>query len=159
MWDILQDSISRSNNFSSVFTFSCVGSEFAHPIAMTSAPPPPTSADPSSSSRTFTIGTRKSKLAVLQTDLVLAALKEAWPDFSFQIATRETAGDRNTNIALRDFSSKNLWTQELEDLLIAGHVDFIVHSLKGASYNIFVATFRTFNPWLIAGLTSFCNHS
>ena len=98
---------------------------------MTSAPPPPTSSsDPASVKTTFTIGTRKSKLALLQTDLVLAALKEACPQYSFQIASRETAGDQNTNIALRDFTTKNLWTQELEDLLIAGHVDFIVHSLK-----------------------------
>lgn len=99
---------------------------------MTSAPPPPTSSTEAPSVKTtFTIGTRKSKLALLQTDLVLAALKKACPDYSFQIASRETAGDQNTNIALRDFTSKNLWTQELEDLLIAGHVDIIVHSLKG----------------------------
>lgn len=99
---------------------------------MTSAPPPPTSSsDPSSVKTTFTIGTRKSKLALLQTDLVLAALKKACPEYSFQIASRETAGDQNTNIALREFTTKNLWTQELEDLLIDGHVDIIVHSLKG----------------------------
>lgn len=95
---------------------------------MTSAPPPTT--DPSTK-KTFIIGTRKSKLALLQTDLVLGALKEAWPDCSFHIHSRETAGDQNTNIALREFTTKNLWTQELEDLLIAGKVDLIVHSLKG----------------------------
>lgn len=125
---------------------------------MTSAPPPPTSADSSSTRRTFTIGTRKSKLALLQTDLVLAALKEAWPNFSFQIASRETAGDQNTNIALRDFTAKNLWTQELEDLLIAGHVDFIVHSLKGA-YIIYPCHFSYFCSWFVAGLTRFATIS
>ena len=92
---------------------------------MTSAPPA------SSTRKTFTIGTRKSKLALLQTDLVLAALKETWPDCSFQIHSRETAGDQNTNIALREFATKNLWTEELEELLVAGQVDIIVHSLKG----------------------------
>ncbi|RAL00922.1 porphobilinogen deaminase [Aspergillus ibericus CBS 121593] len=92
---------------------------------MASAPPH----DPSLR-KTFTIGTRKSKLALLQTDLVQAALKQRWPDYEFKIHSRETAGDQNTTIALRDFTTKNLWTQELEDLLIAGHVDFIVHSLK-----------------------------
>ena len=95
---------------------------------MTSAPP---ATDPSSTRKTFTIGTRKSKLALLQTDLVLAALKETCPDCSFQIHSRETAGDQNTNIALREFATKNLWTEELEELLIAGQVDIIVHSLKG----------------------------
>ncbi|KAF9888706.1 porphobilinogen deaminase [Aspergillus nanangensis] len=98
---------------------------------MASAPPPTSSgvANPAAK-KTFTIGTRKSKLALLQTDLVLAALQQAWPEYSFQIHSRETAGDQNTTIALRDFTTKNLWTQELEDLLIAGEVDFIVHSLK-----------------------------
>lgn len=95
---------------------------------MASAPPHATNP---SSRKTFTIGTRKSKLALLQTDLVQAALKQTWPDYEFKIHSRETAGDQNTTIALRDFTTKNLWTQELEDLLIAGQVDFIVHSLKG----------------------------
>ena len=98
---------------------------------MTSAP---LATDPSSTRKTFTIGTRKSKLALLQTDLVLAALKETWPECSFQIHSRETAGDQNTNIALREFATKNLWTEELEELLIAGQVDIIVHSLKGMSF-------------------------
>ncbi|KAL3495223.1 porphobilinogen deaminase, dipyromethane cofactor binding domain-containing protein [Aspergillus germanicus] len=92
----------------------------------TQAPP---SANPASQ-RIFTIGTRKSKLALLQTDLVLAALKGRYPEYEFKIHSRETAGDQNTTIALRDFTTKNLWTQELEDLLEAGHVDLIVHSLK-----------------------------
>ncbi|RDW62945.1 porphobilinogen deaminase [Aspergillus mulundensis] len=93
----------------------------------TQAPPP--SADPASQ-KIFTIGTRKSKLALLQTDLVLAALKERFPDYTFKIHSRETAGDQNTTIALKDFTTKNLWTQELEELLEAGSVDLIVHSLK-----------------------------
>lgn len=80
---------------------------------------------------TFTIGTRKSKLALLQTELVHAALKETHPEYEFKIFSKETAGDLNTTIALKDFTSKNLWTEELEQLMIAGQVDFIVHSLKG----------------------------
>ncbi|KAH1553623.1 hypothetical protein LV164_005441 [Aspergillus fumigatus] len=97
---------------------------------MASAPPSSEAAN-SSSRRTFTIGTRKSKLALLQTDLVVAALKKSWPEYTFQIHSQETAGDKNTVIALREFTTKNLWTQELEELLMAGDVDLIVHSLKG----------------------------
>lgn len=108
---------------------------------MTTQAPPP-SADPASQ-KIFTIGTRKSKLALLQTDLVLAALKERFPDHTFKIHSRETAGDQNTTIALRDFTTKNLWTQELEDLLEAGHVDLIVHSLKG----MFPALFKLCLFW------------
>lgn len=80
---------------------------------------------------TFSIGTRKSKLALLQTDIVLIALKKAWPEHNFTVQSKDTAGDRNTTIALREFTSKNLWTQDLEDLLVNGDLDLIAHSLKG----------------------------
>lgn len=90
---------------------------------MASAPPP--------SQKTFTVGTRSSKLALLQTGLVVNKLRKAYPDYKFEVLSKETAGDKNTTIAFREFTTKNLWTEELEELLIAGKVDFIVHSLKG----------------------------
>lgn len=102
---------------------------------MASAPPIPSShaaADPSVK-KTFIIGTRQSKLALLQTDLVQQSLEKAYPEYSFEILSKETAGDLNTTIALREFNTKSLWTEELEELLIEGEVDFIVHSLKGMS--------------------------
>lgn len=89
---------------------------------MASAPPP--------SQKTFTVGTRSSKLALLQTGLVVNKLRKAYPDYKFEVLSKETAGDKNTTIAFREFTTKNLWTEELEELLIAGKVDFIVHSLK-----------------------------
>ena len=85
----------------------------------------------SSQKSTFNIGTRKSKLALIQTNIVLEALKTAWPQFRFNVHSKDTAGDQNQTIALRDFTSKNLWTQELEKLLVSGHIDLIAHSLKG----------------------------
>ncbi|OJJ50925.1 hypothetical protein ASPZODRAFT_162818 [Penicilliopsis zonata CBS 506.65] len=91
------------------------------------APPNPSSAD--RSRRVFTVGTRSSKLALMQTDMVVAELKKVCPEYEFKIHSRETAGDRSM-IALRDFTTKNLWTEELEELLIKGDVDIIVHSLK-----------------------------
>lgn len=88
-------------------------------------------ATPTPDRTTFTIGTRKSKLALAQTELVRQALQKTYPDYEFKVFSKETAGDLNTTIALRDFTTKNLWTEELEELMIGGHVDFIVHSLKG----------------------------
>ncbi|KAJ5492297.1 Porphobilinogen deaminase N-terminal [Penicillium expansum] len=85
---------------------------------------------PAPTRKTITIGTRKSKLALLQTDLVLEALKKAFPQYEYKVFSKETAGDLNTTIALRDFTTKNLWTEELEELMIGGQVDVIVHSLK-----------------------------
>lgn len=87
--------------------------------------------------KTFTVGTRSSQLALLQTQLVTNALKEARPHCEFEILSKETAGDKNKTIGLQEFTSKNLWTEELEELLVAGKVDFIVHSLKGMCVFVF----------------------
>ncbi len=92
---------------------------------------------------TFTIGTRKSRLALLQTDIVRDALSKAWPEYEFKIHTRDTAGDLNKVTPLREFTTKNLWTEELEELLIDNHLDLVVHSLKGANWNACILNMAT----------------
>jgi hydroxymethylbilane synthase len=82
--------------------------------------------------QSFEIGTRKSKLALLQTDYVLKALNEKWPDHQFNIRARDTAaGDLDKVTPFTDMPVKNLWTHDLEQSLIAGELDLLVHSLKG----------------------------
>ncbi|KAF3483664.1 porphobilinogen deaminase [Arthroderma uncinatum] len=83
-----------------------------------------------SARKTFTIGTRKSNLAVVQTELVRTALVARWPDCEFNVHTRDAAGDLNKITPLREFTSKNLWTEELEEMLLAKQLDLVVHSLK-----------------------------
>ena len=81
---------------------------------------------------TFSVGTRKSKLALAQTDLVVQALTAAYPDYSYDIKARDTAaGDIDKVTAFRDMPVKNLWTHELETLMLENQLDFLVHSLKG----------------------------
>ncbi|EED23277.1 hydroxymethylbilane synthase, putative [Talaromyces stipitatus ATCC 10500] len=80
--------------------------------------------------KTFNIGTRKSKLALAQTYMVVDALKKEYPQYEFNIKSKDTAGDRDKITAFKDMQTKNLWTEELEELLIGGQLDFIVHSLK-----------------------------
>lgn len=78
------------------------------------------------------IGTRKSKLALAQTDLVVAALKAACPDNSYTIKARDTAaGDIDKITPFKDMPVKNIWTHELETLMVEGKLDLLVHSLKG----------------------------
>ena len=80
----------------------------------------------------FNIGTRKSALALAQTELVVEALKKAWPHHDFQIHARDTAaGDIDKVTPFKDMPVKNLWTHELEQLLIENKLDLLVHSLKG----------------------------
>lgn len=78
----------------------------------------------------LTIGTRKSKLALVQAQLVREALSQAFPEHPLHIAPMSTTGDKNQTQALYLMGGKALWTQELEVALLEGAVDLIVHSLK-----------------------------
>lgn len=79
------------------------------------------------------IGTRRSLLALAQTDIVCAELRKAWPDRKYEIHAMATMGDKNQVTALHAFDAKSLWTYELEGLLEEKKLDMIVHSLKGVS--------------------------
>lgn len=98
---------------------------------MASAPPTTKPTSTSSELPVVHIGTRRSVLARVQTDIVEAALKEAWPGRQYEIHAMATMGDKNQTTALHDFGAKSLWTHELEALLAEGKLDMIVHSLKG----------------------------
>eukprot|EP00037_Helgoeca_nana_P020880 m.208911 g.208911 ORF g.208911 m.208911 type:complete len:366 (-) comp25432_c2_seq4:1555-2652(-) len=79
---------------------------------------------------TFRIGSRKSKLAMIQTEGVMATLQALNPTYTFELHTMETIGDKVLDVALSKIGTKNLFTRELEVLLVSGDVDLVVHSLK-----------------------------
>ena len=79
---------------------------------------------------TFRIGTRKSKLARIQTEMIATALQYLYPDHTFPVQPMSTAGDMNKVTPLYQFDAKALWTRELEVALLEGEIDMIVHSLK-----------------------------
>jgi hydroxymethylbilane synthase len=80
--------------------------------------------------RTFTLGSRASKLAQVQTLIVRDALQTAHPDDEFELSFMTTGGDKNQSQALYLLGGKSLWTEELEEALLKGDIDIIVHSLK-----------------------------
>lgn len=82
------------------------------------------------SPRTIHIGTRRSALAVAQTDIVHAALRALHPENSYEIHAMSTTGDKNHSVSLHEFGAKALWTQELETELLAHRLDLVVHCLK-----------------------------
>lgn len=86
------------------------------------------------------IGGRKSKLAVVQTQLVASTLEKAFAEKSFPVLAISTLGDQQTNKPLYSFGGKALWTQELETLLLEGKdghkLDMVVHSLKDMPTNL-----------------------
>jgi hydroxymethylbilane synthase len=78
------------------------------------------------------LGTRGSPLALAQARKVAAAIETAqrWPDGWVQIVEIKTTGDQVQDRPLADIGGKGLWTKELDRALIAGEVDFCVHSMK-----------------------------
>ncbi|KAG9304002.1 hypothetical protein G9A89_005912 [Geosiphon pyriformis] len=84
----------------------------------------------SSTQKTFIIGTRKSQLALVQTQEVYNALIAAYPTLSFQIISMSTTGDQILSKPLFQIGEKSLFTKELEIALQNKSVDLVVHSLK-----------------------------
>ena len=76
------------------------------------------------------IATRKSRLALIQTDLFVNKLKEYFPHITYEIVPVITTGDKIADKNLYDIGGKALFLKELEEKLIAGQVDLAVHSLK-----------------------------
>jgi hydroxymethylbilane synthase len=76
------------------------------------------------------IATRKSALAVAQTKLVADALVSLCPDFSYELVTMTTEGDRRLDKSLASFGGKGVFIKELEVALLEGRADIAVHSLK-----------------------------
>ncbi|CAN5665624.1 hydroxymethylbilane synthase [soil metagenome] len=86
--------------------------------------------------RTIRIGSRKSQLALVQTHWVQAELSRHFPDINFEVSTMETQGDKILDVALSKIGDKGLFTQELEDDMLSGDIDFAVHSLKDLPTNL-----------------------
>ena len=78
------------------------------------------------------LGTRGSALALAQSRKVAAAIETAqrWPDGYIEIVPIKTTGDEVQDRPLAEIGGKALWTKELDRALLAGEVDFCVHSMK-----------------------------
>lgn len=80
----------------------------------------------------FRIGTRGSNLALAQAyetrDRLMLA--HGLPEEMFEIVVMSTMGDRVTDRALSEIGGKGLFTEEIEQQLLSGGLDFAVHSSK-----------------------------
>ncbi|MGE5372592.1 MAG: hydroxymethylbilane synthase [Solirubrobacterales bacterium] len=75
-------------------------------------------------------GSRGSKLALWQTDLVIEKLSQLHPGVCFETVMIKTKGDKLLDVALSRIGDKGLFTKEIESELLAGHIDLAVHSMK-----------------------------
>lgn len=76
------------------------------------------------------IGTRGSKLAQVQTDMVIEQLKKNYPDVRFEKVIVTTKGDRQKDAAISSFGGKAVFVEEIEEALLSGTIDLAVHSAK-----------------------------
>ena len=76
------------------------------------------------------VGTRGSKLALVQTNWVVEELKKANPGIEFEIKVIKTKGDLITHLPLHKIGDKGLFTKEIEQQLIDKEIDLAIHSMK-----------------------------
>jgi len=72
------------------------------------------------------LGTRGSKLALAQADIVSQKLSE----FNVKIVVIKTQGDQDITTPLSEMGGKGVFVKALEDALIQNEIDIAVHSLK-----------------------------
>ena len=76
------------------------------------------------------IATRKSPLALRQTELVSERLHAEFPDLEIEKVLITTSGDKQANWSLQEKGGKGLFTKEIEEAIIDGEADLAVHSAK-----------------------------
>lgn len=76
------------------------------------------------------IGSRDSKLAVVQAQMVMRFLENAHPNVDVSLATFKTTGDKILDRRLDEVGGKGLFVKELDAALRARECDYTVHSCK-----------------------------
>ena len=79
---------------------------------------------------TFKVGTRTSRLAMRQTELIIGMLRARVPGVEFQVVPIVTQGDRDRTSSLHVIGGKGVFVKEIERELEDGTIDFAAHSLK-----------------------------
>lgn len=79
---------------------------------------------------TVRVGSRESRLALVQAGLVIDTIRRAHPEIACVIVPMSTRGDRIIDQPLNRIGGKGLFIKELETALLLGRIDLAVHSLK-----------------------------
>lgn len=76
------------------------------------------------------IGSRESRLAVIQAELVKSYIEQNVPNAEVSIVAMKTTGDMILDRPLDEIGGKGLFVKELDRALLDGRTDISVHSLK-----------------------------
>lgn len=80
--------------------------------------------------KTIRVGSRDSRLAVIQSELVMAAIAQHHPEVKLELVTMKTTGDKILDRTLDKIGGKGLFVKELDAALLENRVDITVHSCK-----------------------------
>ena len=75
------------------------------------------------------VGSRGSRLALLQAENALRRMSGLLPGLEFEIVPLSSPGDRDREMDLRK-SPANSFTRDLDEALLSGAIDLAVHSAK-----------------------------
>ena len=78
----------------------------------------------------FILATRKSLLALTQSEWVKSEIEKRCPDVEIKLLKVVTRGDRILDVPLAKVGGKGLFVKEIEDCLLRKEADLAVHSLK-----------------------------
>ncbi|WP_438311227.1 hydroxymethylbilane synthase [Sporosarcina sp. FA9] len=80
--------------------------------------------------RKIIVGSRRSKLALTQTNKFIQDLKDAGAPFEFEVKEIVTKGDKIIDVMLSKVGGKGLFVKEIQQALFNKEIDFAVHSMK-----------------------------
>ncbi|PLT32374.1 hydroxymethylbilane synthase [Bacillus sp. V5-8f] len=80
--------------------------------------------------RKIIVGSRRSKLAITQTNWVINQLKELGVPFEFEVKEIVTKGDKIQDVTLSKVGGKGLFVKEIEQAMLDKEIDMAVHSMK-----------------------------
>ncbi len=84
--------------------------------------------------RKLRLGTRGSTLALAQATKVANAIMSVEPDIEISIVVIKTTGDALYDANLALLGGKGLFLKEIEEAILAGTIDFGVHSMKDVPF-------------------------
>lgn len=80
--------------------------------------------------KTIKIGTRKSLLALAQSNHIKDQIEARHPDVTVELVKIVTKGDKILDVPLAKVGGKGLFVKELEEAMLRHDVDIAVHSMK-----------------------------
>ena len=76
------------------------------------------------------VGTRGSRLSLVQTDMVVEKIRRANPAVEIERRIITTSGDVDRTTPLFSLSQKGIFEKEVDQAVLEGKVDFAIHSMK-----------------------------